>query len=117
MGTSQRRRELRAKRKTLKEARLKNPGKDSKYARKLRGIYPPRSPYLTGAWGAPMKALRGPVEVAPVPSRAIVPRREHPYGRAAAERAAVASRSASAEPLRARKPVNRLARLKAWGRP
>ena len=55
MGMSDRRKAMRAKRKSLKEARLKNPGKDSKYARKLRGIYSARSPYLTGDWGRPQR--------------------------------------------------------------
>ena len=56
MGMSDRRKVQRAKRKAAKEARLKNPGKaSSKYARKMRGIYPPRSPYLTGDWGPVQK--------------------------------------------------------------
>lgn len=69
MGISQRRREQRAKKSALKEARMKSPGKDSKYARKLRGIYPPRSPYLTGDWGPVQKIdnffTPAPVEVLP----------------------------------------------------
>jgi hypothetical protein len=53
MGLSQRRKDVRAKKKALKEARMKNPGKDSVYARKLRGIYPPNSPYSPGGkWEA-----------------------------------------------------------------
>lgn len=52
MGLSDRRRKLRAEKRARKEARMKNPGKDSTYARKLRGIYPPNSPYQPGGkWG------------------------------------------------------------------
>jgi hypothetical protein len=50
MGMSERRRKERDKKKVLKEARMKSPGKDSVYARKQRGIYPPNSPYSTGRW-------------------------------------------------------------------
>lgn len=57
MGMSERRRKLRAEKKTRKAAQMKNPGFDSKYARKTRGIYPPNSPYVTGNWGKRMKKL------------------------------------------------------------
>jgi hypothetical protein len=67
VGMSDRRKMMRAKRKAAKEARLKNPGKDSKYARKLRGIYPAGSPYLTGDWGQPQK-IDSFFTPAPVPS-------------------------------------------------
>jgi len=62
MGVSQRRREQRQKRSTLKAAKMKSPGKESVYARKLRGDYPPNSPYVTGYWGQPMRRLRAVVE-------------------------------------------------------
>lgn len=69
MGMSQRRREQRAKRKSQKEARMKSAGNhDSKYARKQRGIYPPRSPYLTGDWGRPIQIDRF-FTPEPVPTR------------------------------------------------
>lgn len=54
MGLSDRRRKLRAEKRARKEARMKNPGKDSTYARKLRGnlstefaLYQPG-----GKWGS-----------------------------------------------------------------
>lgn len=57
MGMSERRRKLRSEKKTRKVAQMKSPGFDSKYARKLRGIYPPNSPYVTGNWGKRMRKL------------------------------------------------------------
>lgn len=48
MGMSDRRKKQRQAKRTQKEARQKNPGKDSVYARKLREIYPPNSPYQPG---------------------------------------------------------------------
>lgn len=48
MGMSDRRKKQRQVKRALKAARQKNPGKDSVYARKLRGIYPPNSPYQPG---------------------------------------------------------------------
>lgn len=48
MGMSDRRKKQRAVNKAKKDARMKSPGKDSVYARKLRGIYPPNSPYQPG---------------------------------------------------------------------
>ena len=59
MGLSDRRKHERAKRKALKQARMKGerPKSESTYALKRRGIYPRNSPYLTGFWGVRMKKL------------------------------------------------------------
>lgn len=60
MGMSDRRKALRAKKKALKEARMKGPKKrgQSAYALKKQGMYPKNSPYVTGDWGPIMRKLR-----------------------------------------------------------
>lgn len=59
MGMSDRRKAARAKKKALKEARMKGPKKrgQSTYALKKKGVYPANSPYVTGDWGQPMRKL------------------------------------------------------------
>lgn len=58
MGMSERRKAQRAKRKPLKESRMKGkPKSQSKYALKQRGIFQKNSPYLTGDWGVRMRKL------------------------------------------------------------
>jgi hypothetical protein len=59
MGMSDRRKAQQAKKKSLKEARMKGPKKrgQSAYALKKQGVYPKNSPYL-GDWGPVMRKLR-----------------------------------------------------------
>lgn len=45
MATSERRKKERQAKKARKEAAMKQPGHESTYAKKKRGIYPPNSPY------------------------------------------------------------------------
>jgi hypothetical protein len=61
MGSSARRQQQRAKRKTAKEARMnrENPAGESVYALKRRGVFPPNSPYLKGFSGKRMWKLEG----------------------------------------------------------
>jgi hypothetical protein len=57
MAVSARREKARRARKERKEARMKRPGTESKYALKKKGVYPSNSPYLTGNWGDRMGKL------------------------------------------------------------
>lgn len=50
MATSARRRKQQAEKKARKKSQMSQPGGNSVYARKLRGIFPPNSPYTTGQW-------------------------------------------------------------------
>lgn len=50
MAVSARRKKQQSDKKARKAAQMKQPGGNSVYARKLRGIFPPNSPYTTGAW-------------------------------------------------------------------
>lgn len=85
MGMSDRRKQVRAKKKAQKEARMKGPKSrsESKYALKRRGIYPPGSPYLTGAWGQPCRKLRQAPVIESTPTRNPL---DSPNARALAER-------------------------------
>lgn len=71
MGMSEERKKQRAKRKALKEARMRGekPKSKSKYALKRRGIYPLNSPYVTDNRGSRMKKLREPAVIEPTPIR------------------------------------------------
>lgn len=45
MATSERRKKLMQEKKAKKKAAMANPGHESTYAKKKRGVYPPNSPY------------------------------------------------------------------------
>ena len=55
---------------------MKSPGMDSRYARKVRGDYPPNSPYRTGNWGQPCRKLREPFVIVAVIAERIAGRLE-----------------------------------------